>query len=61
MIRIAETEPTSIFTFTGTALDNEAGLQLNEIRHYDPIVGRWINDEPIGAGKGDVGRKRGRY
>ena len=24
------------------------GLQSGELRHYDPSVGRWMNDEPIG-------------
>jgi RHS repeat-associated protein len=23
-------------------------LQSNELRHYDPSVGRWLDDEPIG-------------
>jgi RHS repeat-associated protein len=48
VIRIANTEPTSIFAFTGRPLDKEAGLQLNQLRHFDPAVGRWLDDEPVG-------------
>lgn len=32
------------FAFKGEATD----LQSNPIRHYDPTVGRWLNEEPIG-------------
>ena len=50
MIRIAATDPTPdcLFAFTGHPFDKEVGLQSNELRHYDPTVGRWLNDEPIG-------------
>ena len=49
MIRIASPEPTSIFAFTGRALDEELGLQDNQHRHFDPTVGRWLSEEPIGC------------
>ena len=48
MIRIADTEPTSIFAFKGRPIDKETGLQSNQLRHFDPAVGRWLNDEPVG-------------
>ena len=54
MIRIASSEPTSIFAFTGHALDEEVGRQSNEHRHFDPTVGRWLNDEPIGCEAADA-------
>ncbi len=50
MICIAKTDPKPdcLFAFTGHPLDKEVGPQSNEFRHYDPTVGRWLNDEPIG-------------
>ena len=54
MIRIANSEPTSIFAFTGRALDNEVGLQFNQLRHFDSTVGRWLDDEPVGYEAGDA-------
>jgi len=47
MIRIADTEPTSIFAFKGRALDKDVGLQSTPNRHFDPAVGRWLDAEPI--------------
>ena len=47
MNRIANIQP-SIFAFTGRPLDKEVGLQSNQHRHFDPSVGRWVNEEPIG-------------
>jgi RHS repeat-associated protein len=50
MIRIADTDPTPdhLFAFTGHPCDKEAGLQSDQARHYDPIVGSWLDDEPFG-------------
>jgi RHS repeat-associated protein len=49
MIRIAEEpKPDCLFAFTGHPLNKEVGLQSGELRHYDPTVGRWLNDEHIG-------------
>ncbi len=50
MICIAKTDPKPdcLFAFTGHPFDKEVGLQSNEIRHYDPTVGRWLNDDWIG-------------
>lgn len=53
MIRVASTEPTSIFVFTGRAFDEELGLQFDQLRHFDPTVGRWLNEEPIGCEAAD--------
>jgi RHS repeat-associated protein len=49
MICIADDpKPDCLFAYTGHPFDKEVGLQSNELRHYDPTVGRWLNDEPIG-------------
>ncbi len=50
MICIANTDPKPdcLFAYTGRPFDKEVGLQSSELRHYDPTVGRWLNDEPIG-------------
>ena len=42
------------FLYHSHELDVEAGLQYNRARHYDPTVGRWINQEPVGYEAGDV-------
>jgi RHS repeat-associated protein len=42
------------FLYDGRDFDPEAGLQYNRIRHFDPTIGRWINDEPVGYEAGDV-------
>ena len=57
MIRIADTEPRSILAFTGRPLDKEAALQATPNRHFDPAVGRWLDDEPIGY-QGDANLHR---
>ena len=54
MIRIVNSEPTSIFAFTGRALDNAVGLQFNQLRHFDATVGRWLSEEPVGYEAGDA-------
>lgn len=36
------------FTFAGTMSHGPSGLALATFRMYDPAVGRWINQDPIG-------------
>ena len=56
MIRIAD-KPTSIFAFTGRALDKDTAVESHQLRHFDPTVGQWLNEEPIGyQGDGDLHR-----
>jgi RHS repeat-associated protein len=45
MICIAKTDPKPdcLFAYTGHPFDKEVGLQSNEIRHFDPTVGRWLD------------------
>jgi RHS repeat-associated protein len=45
MIRIASPEPTSIFAYTGRPLDDDADLQFDRARHYDPTEGQFISND----------------
>jgi RHS repeat-associated protein len=40
--------------FTGRELDSETGLLENRWRYYNPSVGRWTNQDPIGINEGDM-------
>jgi RHS repeat-associated protein len=42
------------FAFTGRYFDADTGLQNNLNRWYDPSVGRWLSEDPIGFAAGDV-------
>jgi len=42
------------FGFTGRDWDPETGLQYNRARYYDPTLGRWIGQDPIGFEAGDA-------
>lgn len=44
--------------FQGQYLDNETGLHYNTFRHYDPEVGRYVSQDPIGL---DGGLNLSRY
>ncbi len=50
MICIAKTDlkPDCLFAYTGRPFDKDVGLQSNEIRHYEPTVGRWLSEDHIG-------------
>ena len=43
----------TIFGYTGRFLDDDTGLQWNLNRWYDPEVGRWVSEDPIGFAAGD--------
>jgi RHS repeat-associated protein len=47
-----------LFAFTGRERDEESGLQFNRARYYDPAVGRWISEDPIGFAAGDANLSR---
>ena len=47
------------FLYTGQVWDADAGLQYNWHRWYDPMVGRWISEDPAGFSAGDP--NLGRY
>jgi RHS repeat-associated protein len=40
------------FRFTGREFDAETGLYYYRARYYDPKVGRFLNEDPIGFGGG---------
>ncbi|WP_164102594.1 RHS repeat-associated core domain-containing protein [Candidatus Laterigemmans baculatus] len=42
------------FAFTGRERDTESSLQYNRDRYYDPVVGRWASQDPIGFEAGDA-------
>jgi RHS repeat-associated protein len=43
-----------IFGFTGRLFDDATGLQNNLHRWYDPTIGRWLSEDPIGFTAGDA-------
>jgi len=46
------------FGYTGRWFDDETGLQYNLFRWYDPTVGRWLSEDPIGFAAGDANLAR---
>ena len=38
------------FEYTGRLFDKDTGLQNNLNRWYDPKIGRWLSEDPIGLG-----------
>jgi RHS repeat-associated protein len=53
---ISQTRPTAFFRFgyTGRETDTESGLMYYRARYYDPGVGRFISEDPIGFDGGDT-------
>jgi len=39
---------TNQFQYTGREFDSETGLYFNRARYYDPQVGRFISEDPVG-------------
>jgi RHS repeat-associated protein len=42
------------YLFTSRELDEDVDLQYNRACWYDPEVGRWISEDPIGFNAGDA-------
>jgi len=42
------------FAFTGREWDTEAGLYYYRARYYDPVIGRFISEDPLGFSAGDT-------
>ena len=42
------------YQFTGREFDSFSGLQFSRARFYDPNLGRFISEDPIGFGGGDI-------
>jgi RHS repeat-associated protein len=40
------------FRFAGREYDSESGLYFNRLRYYDPQIGRFISEDPIGLAGG---------
>jgi len=40
--------------FTGREYDSETGLYFYRARYYDPAIGRFISEDPIGFQGGDL-------
>jgi RHS repeat-associated protein len=57
---VAESNATveTIFAFTGRERDHETGLQYNRARYYDPAIGQWLSDDPIGILSGESNLRR---
>ena len=53
---VSETDSTVEFRFgyTGRELDEETGWYYYRARYYNPQVGRFVNEDPIGFAGGDV-------
>ena len=49
----SETTTHFLFGYTGAVYDRETGLQYHNARYYDPTLGRWISQDPIGFNAGD--------
>lgn len=60
MIRFADPRPAPdhSFAYTGRELDAEGGLHFYRHRHFDPTVGRWLSEEPIGCEADDAALHR---
>ncbi len=43
----------SRYQWTGREIDVETGLQYNRARYFDPALGRWLSQDPIGFEAGD--------
>ncbi len=41
------------FQYTGRDYDSETGLRYNRARYYDPSIGRFLSEDPIGFGGGN--------
>jgi RHS repeat-associated protein len=45
---------TNGYAFTGREWDSETGLAYYRARYYDPKIGRFISEDPIGLDGGDI-------
>ena len=46
------------YTYTAREFDAESGLHFYRARYYDPVMGRFISEDPIGLESGDVNSYR---
>ena len=45
---------TNPYTYTGREFDEESGFYFYRARYYDPSIGRFLTEDPIGFAGGDV-------
>ena len=51
---VNQTNPLALrYAYTGREWDGETGQYYNRARYYDPTVGRFISEDPLGFGAGD--------
>ena len=53
-IQTGTLNPTNPFKYTGRELDEETGLYYYRARYYDPEIGRFLQEDPIGFEGGDI-------
>ena len=48
---LTQTEPSvsDRYLWTGQQFDSVTGLQFNRARYYDPTIGRWTSEDPLGS------------
>ena len=46
------------YLYTSREFDADTGLQYNRARWYDPAVGKWISEDPLGFTAGDANVSR---
>ena len=53
---LTETNPSfgDRYKFTAREFDSATGLQYNRARYYDPTIGRWTSQDPLGFDGGDA-------
>jgi RHS repeat-associated protein len=52
---VNQTNPLDLrYAYTGREWDGETGQYYYRARYYDPTVGRFINEDPLGFGAGDT-------
>jgi RHS repeat-associated protein len=50
---VPPTTSIDVLTFDGGSFGSEAPLQFNMTRHFDPTVGVWMSEDPIGHANDD--------
>jgi RHS repeat-associated protein len=57
---LSTTNPNTLptYAYTGREWDPDAGLYYYRARWYDPVVGRFVGDDPSGFGAGDANLQR---
>jgi RHS repeat-associated protein len=54
LVSQSDPDQTTLFAFTARPFDPATNLQNNLNRWYDPVVGRWLSEDPIGFEAADA-------